>query len=191
MKTNIFKWVALGLVVVGVGKSFGSDPSTAEPVAAEPIASETQPWVALNDPLLDTLRGGFDFGNGLRVSFGFVRTVAINGDLVRRTSFNFPDLKSITPDQARSAGEALAQAGVVQNGRNNVVVSNDTAALAKVSVATEPAVAAATIVQNSLNNQRISSLTEINTAVNSMGMIKNMNAQLALKEALLGTLGVR
>ena len=187
MKKSVFKWAAVGLVVLGMGKSFGSGQLDAESAADAQLE-----WVALEDTLLDTMRGGFDMGSGLKVSFGFVRTVAINGDMVSRTSFNFPDLKAITPDQARMAGDAIAQGGVVQNGRNNVVVASDNAlASANAAEAAQPALAAASIVQNSLNNQHISTLTQINTGVNSMGIIKSMNAQSVLKDALLGGLGVR
>ena len=186
MKNCAFKWTVLFLAVLGAGRGF----AVAEP-AAEQVVADSPQWVALDDPVLDTMRGGFDMGSGLKVSFGFVRTVAINGDMVRRTSFNFPDLKAITPDQARMAGEAMAQGGVVQNGRNNVVVASDNAVVSTNAAKVEPTMAAASIVQNSLNNQHISTLTQINTGVNSMGMIKSMNAQSILKDALLGGLGVR
>ena len=187
MKNCAFKWTVLFLAVLGAGRGF----AVAEP-AAEQVVADSPQWVALDDPVLDTMRGGFDMGSGLKVSFGFVRTVAINGDMVSRTSFNFPDLKAITPDQARMAGDAIAQGGVVQNGRNNVVVASDNAlASSNAAEAAQPALAAASIVQNSLNNQHISTLTQINTGVNSMGIIKSMNAQSVLKDALLGGLGVR
>ncbi len=145
-----------------------SSQSIALNVVSMPDTALAQDWVALDDPLLDTLRGGFDMGNGLRVSFGVMRSIAINGEQVSRTSFHVSDLKSITPDQARSASNAIGQVSLVQ-----------------------PEMSGASIVQNSLNNQHISSLTEINTTVNSMGLIKTMNASSTLQDALLGSVGVR
>ena len=180
MQTNLFTYSALWLAVLGTGQCWANDQTNDEPLQLE-ISMPTE-WVALDDALLDTLRGGFDIGNGLKVSFGFMRSIAVNGEQVSRTSFHFPDLKSITPDQARVASESMAQAGVVQLGRNNVVNPTDAA---------QPALSAVSIVQNSLNNQHISALTQINTTVNSMGLIKSMNALSSMQEALLGSLNVR
>lgn len=123
---------------------------------------------ALDDAMLDAFRGGFDMGNGLRISFGIMRSISINGELVSRTGFNFPDLKSMTPAQANHTVNTAEQVRVIL-----------------------PELTGAAIVQNSLNNQRISTLTEINTAVNSMALIKSMNASSTLQDALLGSVGVR
>ena len=187
MKNHVVQWSAVCLMVLGAAHSWSTE------VRDEALLTDESPlqlnlevpaqWLALDDAALDALRGGFDIGNGLRVSFGFMRSIAINGEQVSQTSFHFPDLQNITPDQARIAGEAMSQAGVIQVGRHNVVAASDAIA--------QSALSGATIVQNSLNNQHISSLTEINTAVNSMGLIKSMNAQSALQEALLGSLNVR
>ena len=46
------------------------------------------------------------------------------------------------------------------------------------------------MIQNSLNNQNIQTLTVINTGVNSLSLLKTLNTQVVLKEALLGALGV-
>ena len=180
MKTKLFTYSALCLAALGAGQCWANDPIDDEPLQLE--ISMPAEWLALDDAMLDTLRGGFDMGNGLKVSFGFMRSIAINGEQVSRTSFHFTDLQNITPDQARVASEAMAQAGVVQVGRNNVVSPADAA---------QNALSAVSIVQNSLNNQHISALTEINTTVNSMGLIKSMNARSSMQEALLGSLNVR
>lgn len=162
MRHLMCQYSAACLMVLGAGHSAATN------IVTESQRAVPHDWVALDDPLLDTFRGGFDMGNGLRVSFGVMRSIAINGEQVSRTSFNFPDLKTITPAQARAAGSAMEQVRIVQ-----------------------PEMSGASFVQNSLNNQRISTLTEINTAVNSMGLIKTMNARSTLQDALLGSVGVR
>ncbi len=141
-------------------------------------------WTAVSDERLGNLRGGFDAGSGLSVSFGIVRTVMINGDLVTRTSFNLPDVTKITAEQAQIASAAIAEAGIVQNGAGNFV---DAGLKSQFLAGT----AAGTVIQNSLNDQRIQALTVINTGVNSMGLLTAINTQSVLKDALLGAIGVR
>ena len=137
-------------------------------------------WKAASDEKLDTLRGGFDTGNGMTVSFGVVRTVSINGDVVNRTSFNLPDVSKITPDQARMASSAMAQTNVVQNGTGNLVAD---------TVRSQSS--GATLIQNSLSNQTIQTLTVINAGVNSLGLFKAINLQGVLKDALFGSFNSR
>ena len=50
---------------------------------------------------------------------------------------------------------------------------------------------AGTLIQNSLNDQHIKTLTIINTGVNSLGLLKALNTQTVLNDALLGALGSR
>lgn len=137
-------------------------------------------WVAVSNDKLDNMRGGFDSGSGLTVSFGIVRTVMVNGDLVNKTSFNLPDVAKITADQARLASAAIAESGIVQNGADNFVATGVRSQLT-----------GGTLIQNSLNDQRIQTLTVVNTGVNSLGLLKTINSQTILKDALLGSLGAR
>jgi hypothetical protein len=137
-------------------------------------------WEVASDAHLEQWRGGFDSGAGLKVSFGIERTLMVNGDIVRRSSFNLPDLTHITPEQARLANATLAEAVVVQNGSGN-----------QVEPGVKTQLASGTILQNSLNDQQIQSLTVINTGVNSMGLLKSLNTQGILKDALLGSVGLR
>lgn len=141
-------------------------------------------WHAVDDAVLERLRGGFELsslGAGLAVSFGFVRSVVINGDLVSQTRFSLPDLAHISNDQARLVSDALAQAHVVQNGLGNSVGAGELPA----------SLAATTVVQNSLNNQHIQTLTQIDAGVNSLGLLRSMNAQGALRDALMGAARLR
>jgi len=137
-------------------------------------------WVAVSDEALGAQRGGFVVANDLTVSFGMVRTVTLNGDLVNATSFNLPDVARITSEQARLASVAMAEAGLIQVGGGN-----------RVPVGTLAQVPSGTIIQNSLNNQNIQTMTVINTGVNSQAMFKALNIQSILNDALLGSLTVR
>jgi hypothetical protein len=140
-----------------------------------------QEWTALSDDHLDTLRGGFEINTGLSVSFGFIRTISINGDVVSETRFTLPDLSHISADQAKIVSAALAGAHIVQNGAGNSVGTNNIQ---------PPVLPAITVVQNSLDHQAIQSLTVVDAAVNSLGILKNMNVQNILKDALLGAVTV-
>ena len=137
-------------------------------------------WPVASDDELDSLRGGYDLGSSLSVSFGFIRNVSINGDLVSQTRFTLPDLSHITTDQARMVADALAQVQLVQNGTGNSVGVT----------AASGGLAGGTVVQNSLNNQLIQTQTIINAGVNSLGLIHALNAQGTLRDALTGALGL-
>ncbi len=148
--------------------------------AEEGQAFRPDEWVAVSDQQLDTQRGGFDAGSGLAVSFGIIRTVMVNGDLVSKTSFNLPDVTKITSEQARLASAAIADSGLVQIGPKNFVDAGVSSSLAT-----------GTLIQNSLNDQQIQTLTIINTGVNSLGLLKAINTQTVLNDALLGAVGSR
>ena len=47
------------------------------------------------------------------------------------------------------------------------------------------------VIQNSLNNQNIQTFTIINTGVNSLWLLKSLNTQTVLNDALLGAIGSR
>lgn len=169
------KLVSLCLLVAAGNACFGDGLADEEDGRFKP--SE---WTAVSDEHLDNMRGGYDAGAGLTVSFGIIRTVTINGDLVNSTSFNLPDVTKITAEQARNASAAIADAGIVQNGAGNFV-----------DVAARSQLAMGTVIQNSLSNQNIQTLTIINTGVNSMGFLKDINTQGVLRDAILGSMGVR
>ena len=149
--------------------------------AAAPSATHRpDEWVAVSDQQLDDQRGGFDVGSGLAVSFGIIRTVMVNGDLVSKTSFNLPDVTQITSEQARLASAAIADSGLIQIGPNNFVDAGVRSDLGT-----------GTLIQNSLNDQQIQTMTIINAGVKSLGLLKALNTQTVLNDALLGALGGR
>lgn len=154
---------------------------TGESVIASERSFKPSEWVAVADNRLAEARGGFDVGQGLKISFGFVRTITINGDLVNRVSFNLPDLSRITEEQAKTASSAIAAAGVVQNGPGNQIVKGGET----------PPFSAGMVIQNSLNDQKIQTLTVISTGVNSLSLLKAGNAYASFKDSLLGSVGTR
>lgn len=151
-------------------------PSTMDTQATLPVAghdAKDQWLAAVSDTNLDQMRGGFDTGSGLLVSFGIQRAVYINGNLVTTTSFNIPDVSKVTSTEAAMLGSTIGTTNVVQNGPGNTIQPG----------ALSQAVAA-TVIQNSLNNQNIQNLTIIDAATNSLGMLKSMNSQSTLRDAL-------
>lgn len=137
-------------------------------------------WLAVSDRTLDSLRGGFALADGLRVSFGITRALYVNGELVTQMSLNFGQLSELTPVQAEQLSRQLAATSlVVQVGPGN-------------SIAPEASDAAfATVIQNTLNNQQILQQTEINASSNALGLIKNLNTQATVDEALSRAIGAR
>jgi uncharacterized cupredoxin-like copper-binding protein len=134
--------------------------------------------VAVSNRRLDGMRGGFDTGASLQVSFGIQRAVYINGNLVTSTSVNIPDVGQINAAQASALAAVTNTVNVIQNGPGN---SFDPAPLTHAT--------GATVIQNSLNNQNIQTLTTLSTAVNSLDAFKNVNLQNTLQSALTGSIG--
>ena len=117
---------------------------------------------------LDTVRGGFDV-EGLEVSLGIERAVYIDGNLVTYTSVNIPNLAHVTTQQAMALASALSTINV-QNGSGNTF---DPSSMGGTT--------AATVVQNTLSNQTIRSLTTLNVAVNTLNAFRDEGMQQALQ----------
>ncbi len=133
---------------------------------------------AVSDRRLDATRGGFDLGNGLMASFGIARTVYINGHLVSSSSVYIPDVGHMTPAQAQALAAVAGTVKVIQNGAGNAF-----------DPATFNHVAAATVIQNTLDHQDIRSLTTINAAVNSQNAFRAIVLQEGLQAGVVGSLG--
>jgi hypothetical protein len=174
MKSPVKNWLC-GCLLLAAGNGINAGGS--DKIGALFNPSE---WKAVSNEQLDTLRGGFESPSGMTVSFGLVRTVSINGDVVNRTSFNLPDVSKITTEQARAVSTAIAETRLVQNGGGNVV-----------SDSVRSQLSGGTLIQNSLNDQTIQTLTVINAGVNSLGLFKSINLQGAFKDALFGAIGGR
>ena len=146
-----------------------------------PHAPAESVWLAASDHTLDRMRGGFDMGSGLMVSFGISRALSINGQLIISTSFQLGDFTRLTPAQASAIGQQMAtQMQVVQNGSGNTLASPGPAAMPT-----------ATLIQNTLNNQTIRNLTIIEATSNAMGLVKGLNLRATIDEAIANAIGTR
>jgi hypothetical protein len=137
------------------------------------VKPETTLWLAASDHALDQLRGGFDIGAGLVVSFGITRAVFINGQLVTSTSFQVGDVTKLTSAQAEVLRQQVpTQAQFVQNGGGNTVE------------ASSGAVPLSTYIQNTLNNQTIRNQTVIQATSSGLSVMKGLNLQSTLNDSI-------
>jgi len=134
--------------------------------------------MAVSDQTLDSQRGGFDLGAGLLVSFGITRAVFINGELATQTTLNFGQLDKITAGQAAELGRQLSALNLVQNGPGNTVE----APIGGMG---------GTVIQNTLNDQRIANHTVINVQTNGMSLLKELNTAATLNEGIARAVGGR
>lgn len=159
----------VGLWACGVSQAQETSPPPADP---RPI------WWAVGDQKLSQLRGGFDLGSGLFVSFGISRAVYINNQLVTTTSFQTSGLDKLTQVRfAELAQQLSALQQVVQNGPGNTVDA---------SVLTLPL---ATYIQNTLSNQTIRTETVIQATTNGAALMRLMNLQSTINDAVNQAIG--
>ena len=155
-------------------------PQVLQSVELQP--SDASLWLAASDQTLDKLRGGFDLGTGLMVSFGISRAVYVNGQLITSTTFRVGDLTSLTPQQAVALSQQIStqtQAQVVKNGPGNTM---------ELSVGSAPL---STFIQNTLSNQSIRNQTIIDMTSNGMGIAKGLNLQATIDAAVADAIGTR
>jgi len=148
-------------------------PAAATPAAPNPLGTA----LALAPTQLDDLRGGFTTNEGLKVSFGIERATYINGNLVTTTSFNVADPSRPATAQPAAGGGERNTLSLVQNGPGN---SFQAGPLDGASVGT--------VIQNTLNDQKIQNVTVINATVNSLQLLRNLNLQSSLRGAVIDSL---
>lgn len=159
--------------------ALGGHPSLLNAAGPALQAPSAGVWQSVSNRKLDNLRGGFDLGRGMMVSFGISRAVYINGSLVTHTTLNLGNLSGLTPAQTAQLPSQILALRLVQNGPGNSVQSG--------TVGT----GLSTVIQNSLDNQQIINQTVINASSNSLGIIKNMNLQTTINEAVNRAIGGR
>jgi hypothetical protein len=161
---------------------------------------------AVPDAQLDTIRGGFDFGDNLRASFALERTVLVNGLQAMRTTISIPDIATITAQQAAQLQSALQTTVISVGSPTNTAQASATAqSAASVPAASVPAVSvpaqvpSATaasvslpasitpglVIQNSLDNQAITATTTIDASVNTARMVQNMRVAESVNDAVV------
>lgn len=130
-------------------------------------------WAAVPAHQLDDIRGGFDTSLNLTLSFGIERAVYLNGALVTTTSFNLPALGSLPRNDANGAILSAGSVALVQNGPGNTFVQ-----------ARDSTPLAATVIQNTLSNQSLQSLTTINASSNSLQILRTNAFQSMLQDGV-------
>ena len=130
-------------------------------------------WNAVDAGVLDDMRGGFDTSLQLKLSFGIERAVYLNGALVTTTTFNLPDVGSTRREDPTSLSVASGSVSLLQNGPGNSFALSPTASPL-----------AATVIQNTLNNQSIQGVTTINASVNSLEMLRATGLQSLIRDGL-------
>lgn len=150
-------------------------------VAGDPIAAPDNGtlWRTVSNQALEAMRGGFDMGGGLLVNFGITRAVYVNGALLTETTLNVGDVSRLTSAQAARLHSQLTEVNLVQNGPGNSAPANLSS------------LGNGLIIQNTLNNQHLSAQTTINASSNGLSMIRNLNTQGVIDEAINRAVGPR
>lgn len=125
---------------------------------------------------LDEMRGGFEINNGwLKMSFGLERLAFINGELVARTTLNLPSMGAHgNPAITQSDPIVVSGPTIVQNGPNNNFTPPE-------------GLNQAMIIQNTLDNTHIGSMTIIDVTMNSMALVRGMAVSSSLNLMLQGS----
>ena len=166
-------------VALPIGAQFAAAAVPA-PAATASRSARANPFgdrqVALAETSLDRVRGGFSGVDGLSISFGIERAVYVNGALVTTTSLNVSDLGRITAGRGTTAFD-VGTIGLIQSGAGNVV-----------SPTMISAGSVGTVIQNTLDGQKIQNVTIINASTNSLGLLKSLNLQSSLRGAVIDSL---
>lgn len=135
---------------------------------------------AIDSATLDEVRGGFELaGSNLKLSFGIERAVYINGELVASTVLNVKDLQVTAGTGAATSalpGGSGGALSIIQNGTGNNVTTQISPNLA------------GTIIQNTLNDQKIQNVTTINATVNSLQVMRSMSLQSTIQDGIVNSL---
>ena len=167
--------MALAMEEAAQAQTHRINPSNNNPFGSERLA--------VRDTALDSVRGGF-VTNNLNIAFGIERAVYINGALITTTSLNITetgrissstDAKTLTP----------ATLALIQSGAGNSVAGGAFSSTSGVGL---NANAIGTVVQNTLDGQKIQNVTVINATANSMGVLRELNLQNSLRSALIDSL---
>ena len=111
---------------------------------------------------------------GLAVSFGIERAVYGNGNLVTTTSLN---ISGLGPGASPGAVE------LAWRGSSQIRIGPGNVAMAPVSATT-----LGTIVQNTLDGQRIQNVTTVNATVNGVQQLRSQTLEWSLRSAVIDSL---
>lgn len=158
----------------GQGAALEAAAPSVAPMPPAPNTPFGAQLTALGDETLTQIRGGFVTDAGLKISFGIERAVFINGDLVTTTRFSTQDMAGVTAGRASDAGNTVA---LIQNGGGNVFLAG----------ATSPS-SMPSIVQNTLDNQAIRTVTIINASINSLELLRSSNLAASVRNSIADAL---
>ncbi|WP_341645821.1 hypothetical protein [Thauera sp. SDU_THAU2] len=172
-RTPLLAMIAAGLCAYAASlPASGADFATTGSAARQDRLDHLLAAATIADARLDTLRGGFETPGGLQMRFGIERVVLINGVLHSTTSLRLDGPNPAGGQPAAgiplSPGSALA---LIQSGPNNISHLL-------------PANSLATIVQNSLDNQKLQTITTISATVNSLEVMQGVRMEQAMQEAV-------
>lgn len=140
----------------------------AQALSGQPTALG-EAWKPIDPARLERMRGGFQLPSGQMLSFGIERVVYVNDVLVASVSVRIPDVAAIDPGQAQALAE-FNRGIVVQVGERNRF---------------DPAhVAGGVAIQNTLDNQTIRTVTNVEVGVGALGVLQGINSYGALGDAL-------
>ena len=151
--------IALGCLSIGFGAMAFADDSPFEGVDA------------VAEGALDEVRGGYEMPTDLHASMTLERSAYLNGELVVSRSVTIPDIGNITAEQAAALADTVGTI-VIQNGPNNTFNAPDLGP-------------ASTVIQNTLNDQHLVTLTTLSVEVNSLSAFREMNFQDGLRDSLV------
>lgn len=132
---------------------------------------------SVSEATLEQVRGGFDIPANLHASLQLQRVVFANGEPIANLAAEVPDIAHMTVAQAESLAQAAGTL-VIQGGPNN--------AFSLVELGP-----AATVIQNTLNDQHLVAITTLNVEVNSLSAFREMAFQDGVRDGLGGITGVR
>jgi hypothetical protein len=145
-------------------------------LCAAAVAQGFENAAPVDDAVLARTSGGFELPARLNAALQLDRAAYVNGELVADHSVRIADLGAMTAQEAAALAEA-ARPLVIQNGPRN---SFDVAQVGQ----------AATVIQNTLNDQRLASMTTLRVEVNSLAAYREANFQQGLQQQFF-TGGVR
>jgi hypothetical protein len=140
----------------------GEPPATDGPAA----------WPRIDEAALEGQRGGFQTPSGLRVSFGFERTVHVNGELVSTLRVRVADIGRISADEAAQLA-TLGQTQLVRIGGGDAV----------------QAATGGLIIQNVLDGQRIQVQGTLEASSNALGMLQALNTAQTIQASTTASVG--
>jgi hypothetical protein len=144
------------------------------PVAAQNASGQGAPlgeeWRPIDPARLAGMRGGLQIPSGTVLSFGIERVVHVNGQLVASVSVRIPDIAHIDATQAQAIAD-FNQGILVQVGEGNHF---------------DPSrIPGGVVIQNTLDNQNISTATYIDLGAGTLDAFQNLNSNAALTDALI------